>query len=171
MKNISTKYILLFIVVLIFYGCEKEDESIENEKITIDLIANDELVSFAKTMVIFEDEEYLVKSPLQIFIGGLGNYYFDDYSEFLNTIDRISKDASTVDLLLAKDYFAQEQMDHLLAHFLESGNCLIYDKAADKIILEIEMEQYHCAAPLAGSGGRRFYIDNKLFFELIDYIC
>jgi hypothetical protein len=54
---------------------------------------------------------------------------------------------------------------------MEYGQCHIYDKKNKKNIIKIVVEYWeYSPAPLAGAGGRRFYINSVLFLETTDWI-
>ena len=83
---------------------------------------------------------------------------------------QVTQDSNDQDLLLMTDYLARPKYGaFILAHHLEEGSCLIFDKKANRIIPTIEMEEY-TEGEIMPSGGRRFYIKGVLFLETVDFI-
>ena len=104
-------------------GCEKEDEDIirEEQPVIIQLIESDTYGIFEKTMIMYEDQHYLIQSPLSYFIGELSDFYFYDYDSYLTTIENIISDGETGDTLLVGDYFESQRLVYIIAHILEKG--------------------------------------------------
>ena len=57
-----------------------------------------------------------------------------------------------------------------LAYYLETGRCYLFDKQVKESIKTIQVDSYMEGEPMMFSGGRRFYIKNKLFLETVDLI-
>ena len=103
-----------------------------------------------------------------------------DYDGFLSTLKKIVCDGQTNNLLYASPYFTNpyysdqvnaDQIKAVLASFLEYGQCYVYDKKNNKNITNIKVEYWgKSSAPLAGAGGRKFYINNVLFIQTLDWI-
>ncbi|MBN1952426.1 MAG: hypothetical protein JW801_14590 [Bacteroidales bacterium] len=166
MKIFRNSFFILFSFVILMTACEKE-----TQREQIDMMAKDSYVIFDKSVLIFEDPEYLISTPLGYFIDELGNSYAYDYADYLSILDEVLLDADTRDSLNAADYFSEKKMTYILAHFLESGKCHILEKQHGKTVETIEMEIWGgSSAPLSGAGGRRFYIEGELFLETLDWI-
>jgi len=69
-------------------------------------------------------------------------------------------------------YFDKYSIDYVVALFLENDHCYFYDKKNNNNIKQVVVEYWgDSSAPLAGAGGRRFYIyDNVLFMGVTDWI-
>lgn len=59
---------------------------------------------------------------------------------------------------------------YTLAYYLETGKCFFLDKQVKESIKTIKVETYMEGEPMMSTGGRRFYIKNKLFLETVDLI-
>jgi hypothetical protein len=153
-----------------FIGYKEKKE--EGEKITVSLMERDDYVVFEKTVVLYENESYLVKAPLSHFLSDMGKDYFvHRYDEHLSTLEKVISDGQKNNLLHSSSYFDKRQIDYVFAYFLEYGQCYIYDKKNKENIKQIVVEYWgYSPAPLAGAGGRRFYINNVLFLETTDWI-
>lgn len=165
------KNALLILFTLIITCCNDDnviniDES--QNRVSIDLIKIDDTLFFKKTVVLFEDERYLVKTNFETFINA---YPFDRLSGYNELSKQAKIDTITLDTLMMEDYLRTAgSYDYVLAHHLENGTCLIYDKQERLIIGVIEMEEYFGGEPMQMTGGRIFYINNEIFFETVDKI-
>jgi hypothetical protein len=153
-----------------FIGYKEKKE--DGEPITVSLLERDDYVVFKKTVVLYEDESYLIKAPLSHFLSDMDKKYFlHSYAEHLSTLEKVISDGQKKDLLQSSSYFEKYRMDFVLAHFLEYGQCYIYDKKSENNVSQIVVEYWiYNPAPLAGTGGRKFYINNVLFLETYDWI-
>ena len=153
-----------------FIGYKGKKE--EGEKITVSLMERDDYVVFEKMVVLYENENYLIKAPLSHFLSEMDKDYFvHRYDEHISTLEKVISDGQKNNLLHSSSYFDNHRIDYVLAHFLEYGQCHIYDKKNRKNVKQITVEYWgHSPAPLAGAGGRKFYINNGLFLETTDWI-
>ena len=142
------------------------------EKITVSLIESDDDAIFEKTVILFENENYLIKTPLFHFLSNMDNYYFViRCDEYLSSLEKVISAGKTQNLLYSSSYFNKHRIDYVLTGFLETGLCYIYDKGNKDNVKQIEVEYWgYVLAPLAGAGGRKFYINNVLFIEILDWI-
>ncbi len=163
----TIKKIFFLIVTMVFIiGCEKEEENALN-LFSIDLITNDSPIFFAKTVILFEDSEYLIKTNFDTYIN---SYPFDMYG-YDEIKEEVTQDSNNQDVLSMTDYLYQaSDSAYILAYHLENGSCLIFDKKRNEIIRKIEMEEYMEGKPMMSTGGRRFYIKGDLFLETVDLI-
>jgi len=178
MQSITSK-LLIGLSIIIFFditGCKKDNDKpeintqLDDRTKNVQLISDDKYAMFEKTIVMFDDENYIVKSPLNLFISDLDDYYVD-YTQYLNTIESIVHDAKLKDILYATDYYNNADKDYILAHILESGNCFMSNKKESRVILQIVVEEWGgSSGPLSGSGGRNFYVEGKLFLRTTDWI-
>ena len=163
-------YVLVLFVALSIIGCEnKEQEQVENPNlITIELISSDNPDFFRKTVILYEDLNYEVKTNFETYINA---YPFDILQGYEEIKLEAIADTTEFDVIDMADYLRDDKDGiFILAHHLEDGTCLIYDKEANAVIATIQMEQYCEGAPLAGMCGRRFYIHGKLFLQTVDLI-
>lgn len=163
------------ILVLLFFGClvtacDKENEMPQTECTTVQLINNDTGPRFDKVMVLYEDADYLIKAPVNLFVSDLYSY-INNYETYLSTVNNIVNDAKTLDILTVNTYFPDDRITSVLAHLLENGHCYVYSKKESVPLEELCFEKFSCPAPVAGAFGRRFYLKNKLFFEIADGNC
>ncbi|MGE0076368.1 MAG: hypothetical protein AB7S48_00760 [Bacteroidales bacterium] len=176
MKTIGNKirpFFLTGFFILSLFSCEKNNDSTNEEckKFTVSLIERDDYVIFEKSVMLFEDEKYLVKTPLKYFLSDLDNLFAVDYDGYLSTLEKIVTDGQNLDLLYASTYFNSNGLDFVLADFLENGHCFVFDKQNNNVILQILVEYWGCNSQLLdGAGGRKFYINDDLFLETTDWI-
>ena len=64
----------------------------------------------------------------------------------------------------------KSDVTYILAHHLENGTCLVFDKVTASVVERLEMEAYIEGGPWSSSWGRRFYIGGKLFLDSVDLI-
>ena len=143
-----------------------------NKMTTVSLMESGNYSIFEKTVILFEDENYLIKTPLFYFLSDISDPFIYSYNQYLSTLEKILSDGKTHDLLYSSSYFNTHQINFVLALFLENGHCYFYDKKNGNNIKQVVVEYWgYSPAPLAGAGGRRFYINNNvLFLETVDWI-
>jgi len=147
-------------------GCKKEEENDLN-LLSIDLITNDSPTFFTKTVILFENSDYLIKTNFDTYIN---SYPFDMYG-YDEIKEQVTQVSNNHDVLLMTEFLYQaSDSTYVLAYHLENGSCLIFDKKRNTIIPKIEMEEYMEGEPMMSTGGRRFYIKGVLFLEIVDLI-
>ena len=162
------KYLLLFLLAAIFFTSCKKDKAQDGNLITVNLIVSDSPESFKKTVILFESSDYLVKTNFETFIN---EYPFNFLSGYEAIKAKAISDTATVNTLKMVDYLKQSSDSiNILAHYLETGNCFIFDKKSNSVIASIQMENYSKGEPMQSTAGRRFYIKGKLFLETIDML-
>lgn len=162
LKNI---YLLSMVIVLI--GCKKDNE-VDPDRISIDLIVDYDQDFFSKTVILYSDDDYLIKTNFDTYINTYPFGVLDGFEELENSA---RADIAVHDTIYISDYIRKKNdTTYILAHHLESGTCLIYDKGSSRIIEQIEMEEYMEGGPWSSTGGRRFYIGGKLFLDSVDLI-
>ena len=177
-RKFTINNVLFLATVDAYVGYKKKEDG---EKITVSLLDGDAYVVFEKTVILYEDENYLIKTPLSYFLSGNYNFiYLGSIDGHLSTLEKIISDGQTNSLLYTSPYFTNpnwkdhvntERLKFVLAGFLEHGQCHIYDKKNNENITKIVVEYWeYSPAPLAGGGGRKFFIDNVLFLETTDWI-
>jgi hypothetical protein len=160
------KILYLLFIVFIYYGCEKQEKDIKGELIY--LIAIDDPVILKKSIVLFDDQNYTIKTAVDTFIVG---YPFNVLYGYEDMRVKAIYDSAYSDILNVSDYMKYNNDSiYTLAYYLENGNCFILDKTKNVGITTISMETYITGEPMASTGGRRFYIKNKLFLETVDMI-
>jgi hypothetical protein len=136
---------------------------LENKTIEVLQMESDNNMIFYKEVILFEDDNYLIKTPLAYFISKL--YYKD-----LSILASIIANGKTNNVLHSSSYLDEKDITRTLALFMEKGYCYCYDKMAGKVVKEITVEYWSVGVPLAATGGRRFYINNVLFLEIRDWV-
>jgi hypothetical protein len=159
------KILFLFLIIAINWGCKKDD--IEIKGITVNLITTDDSIIFKKSVILYDQSDYRIKTLLDTFISGYP-FLLDGYGDMKT---KAINDGKIKDILIVSDYM-KYLMDSIytLAYYMENGKCNLFDKLAKKSILSIQVETYFEGEPMASTGGRRFYIKNKLFLETVDMI-
>ncbi len=161
MKNI----LFLLIILLAFQGCRK------NEKIngvTVKLIEKDDPAIFKKSVILYDSTDYLIKTPLDTFLTG---FPFNTSSEYDDMKAKAINDGTTKDILSVSDYLIYTSDSiFILAYYLETGKCFVYDKHSRSGVKTVVVEPFLTGGPIASTEGRRFYLNNKRFFETIDYM-
>lgn len=161
------KMIFLIMTTLFILGCDKEVENDMN-LMSINLIADDNPTFFIKTVILFENNEYLIKTNFDTYINSYPFNVLYGYDEIKLLV---TQDSNIKDVLLMTDYLRHSSdSTYILAFHLENGSCLIFDKKKNKIIPKIEMEKYIEGGPMTSTGGRIFYINGKLFISVVDMI-
>ena len=165
--------VLLFLFCLmLLISCKKDNITPENICETVALIDADTGAWFDKTIMLYEDSDYLIKAPVGLFISDLYRFPVIDYEDYLYTIDKIANDAKEQDTLHVEDYFLSQRKISVVAHMLEKGDCYVYSKKKQGAPLkELCLTRFGCAAPLAGAFGRKFYFEGLLFLEIVDGNC
>jgi len=159
------KIFFILAIILCCYGCKKD--TLEINGITVNLIEDDDPVVFKKSVILFDDNSYLIKTPLDTFLLGypfLWSGYGDMKTKAIN-------DGAINDILVVSDYMKRPRDSvYTLAYYLETGKCHLFDKQVNACIKTIQVETYMEGEPMMSTGGRRFYVKNKLFLETVDLI-
>lgn len=160
------KLIVLLVAVLLVSGCG-DDHAEKDNRTPVNLITSDDPQFFEKTVILFENDQYLIKTNLATFIN---TYPFDGHPDYENIKFLMVQDANDMDVLLMSDYITMPGHSmNALAHHLESGSCLIYDKTESLILEKLEMEWYAEGKPMYNAG-RIFYIKGDQFLKTVDLI-
>ncbi|MFZ4456901.1 MAG: hypothetical protein ACOYOT_11845 [Bacteroidales bacterium] len=161
------KIIFLIITTLFFLGCNKEEGN-ETNLMSINLITNNNPIFFVKTVILFENNEYLIKTNFDTYTNSYPFNVLYGYDEIKLLV---TQDSTIKNVLLMKDYLRHySDSTYILAFHLANGSCLIFDKKRNTIISKIEMENYMEGGPMTSTGGRRFYINGELFLNVVDLI-
>jgi hypothetical protein len=161
MKNI----LFLLIIIIGFTGCRKSEKIMG---ITVKLIEKEDPVVFRKSVTLFDDKNYLVKTPLDTFVLG---FPFNTSSEYDDMKTKAINDGEIKDVLSVSDYLIYTSDSiFILAEYLQTGKCFFYDKHSKSGIRTVLVETFQTGGLLSSAQGRRFYINNKLFLETIDYM-
>lgn len=162
-----TKLVITLLSLLILVGCK--DEISGPTLVTISMIESNDADLFKNTVILYEDDEYLISTYFEKYIS---SYPFDVLFGYEELKQKAIQDTLTLDTLLMRDYIRYNGDDtYTLAHHLEKGSCLIYDKKSSQIIKTIQMEEYSYGGSMSTTTGRRFYIKKRLLFlETVDTI-
>jgi len=159
------KLFLLSILVTLICDCNQDE--IEINGTTINLIERDDPNIFTKSVILYDQDDYLIKNPLDTFLLG---YPFLLYG-YGDMKTKAINDSQTKDILNVSDYMKYiGDSIYTLAYYLENGSCLVRENKSNKIIRTIQVETYLEGESMASTGGRRFYINHKLFLETVDLI-
>jgi hypothetical protein len=134
-------------------------------EVTVNLIANDNPTLFSKTVILYDGNYYLIKTPLTAFLSGYPFIlagYGDLKAKAIN--DGILKDT----LFLTEYLKSSGDSIKTIANYLQTGNCYLYDKQSQTGIKTIHYSTYKNESPVDTKSGRRFYIESKLFLETVD---
>ncbi len=161
------KNIFLLIIIASFYGCKKDTTVINGDP--VNLIAADNSSIFNKYVILFDDNNYLIKTPLDTFILGYPFNILNGYYNNLKT--KAINDGTQKNVLIVSDYMdVKGDTIYAIAYHLERGSCYMFDKIAKQSIKTVYVEHWAEGGPMSSMGGRRFYIKNKLFLETVDMI-
>jgi len=162
------RIIFLILAVILISGCEKKEDDNSNFS-SINLMTDDSPSLFTKTVILFENNNYLIKTNLDKYIS---SYPFGVLDEYDDIKVQVIQDTNIDNVIVMTDYLHHpNDSNYILGYHLENGSCLIIDKKTNKTIPSIKMKVWGGSpSPLAGAGGRRFYIKNKLFLETTDWI-
>jgi hypothetical protein len=82
-----------------------------------------------------------------------------------------NQDNETDAFLIAEENGLTYQLEFRTADLLEKGHCLIWDKNLKEPVSEVRVwNRSDVYGPLCGSGGRHFYLNYELLFEVMDWI-
>ena len=127
------KKILFILVIIVWcYGCQKEIPDING--VVVDLITDDDPIIFKKSVILFDDNSYLIKTPLDTFLIGypfLWSGYGDMKTKAIN-------DGAVNDILVVSDHMKRPRVSiYTLAYYLETGKCYLFDKQVNESIKTI----------------------------------
>lgn len=121
-------------MVALFYNCNKDE--IEIKGVTVKLIEQEEPNIFVQSVILYDQGDYLIKTPLDTFLLG---YPFILYGYSDMKIKAIN-DGQTRNVLNVSDYMKYNNDSiHTLAYYLENGSCLTREKKSNKIIRTIQV--------------------------------
>jgi hypothetical protein len=159
------KMILLLLAIGIFTGCEKYTYPDTGK--SVNLMTNDNPAVFNKSVILYNKNDFSIKTPLDTFLLGYP-FRWGGYDEMKT---KAINDSKTKDILIVSDYL-KYQGDSLftLAFYLETGNCLVLEKKSNNIIKSVHVVNWAEGKPMEMMGGRRFYIDDMLFLQIVDMV-
>ena len=161
------KVFFFLIIVTSFYGCKKDTFEIKGDP--MNLIVRDNTSYFTKSVILLDDDNYLIKTPLDTFILGHPFNLADGYYNAYKT--KAVNDGLSKNTLIGSDYMPYEgEIVYTLSYHLEKGSCYMWDKHLKKSIKTIYIERYWEGGPMSSTGGRRFYVRDKLFLTTVDFI-
>jgi hypothetical protein len=161
MKNL----ILLLVLIIGFSGCRKL-EKVNGD--TVKLFEKDDPAVFRKSVILYDSTDYLVKTPLDTFLIG---FPFNSSSEYDDMKAKAISDSQVKDLLSVNDYaiYTSDSV-FILAYYLQTGKCLVYDKHSGSVVKTVVVETFLTGDKISSAQGRRFFLNGKLFLETIDYL-
>lgn len=160
------KLIVSILLPVIVIGCGQDDPS-EPALTTISMIESRDPDVFNKTVILYEDDAYLIATYFDKYIS---SYPYDILFDYEELKQKAIQDTIALDTLIMENYIKYNGVDsYTLAYHLENGSCLIYDKNALQVIKAIQMEKYGYGGPMSTTTGRRFFIKKRvLFLETVD---
>jgi len=159
------KILLLLAIFSIFSGCKKDDIKITG--VPVNLIVTEDPTIFKKSVILYDQNNYLIKTPLDTFLLG----YPFLWSGFSDMKTKAINDGKIKDILSISDYMKYKgDSIYTLAYYLETGKCYLFDKQAKESIKSIQLEKYMEGEAMASTEGRKFYVKNKLFLKTVDLI-
>jgi hypothetical protein len=160
------KIIFLFVIIVSCFGCKKDIPEIN--AVVVNLVEDDDPNIFKKSVILFDDNSYLIKTPLDTFLIGYPFKYLYGY-DYMKA--KAINDGAIKDILFVSDYMKYKRDSiYTLAYYLETGRCYLFDKQVNESIKTIQVENYMEGKPMMSTGGRRFFVKNKLFLETVDLI-
>lgn len=163
------KALLITALIIAFISCKKESD--KSDRIKVILIENDDPVFFKKSVYLYDNSDYLIKTNLSTFISEwpFENSFSDDYDK--NIKSKVISDSEQKDSLNLSNYLLYPHDSiYILAHYLETGKCLVFDRHLNQIVKYLEFENYVIGEDWSSYRGRRFYIKYQLFLETVDAI-
>jgi len=165
------KRIILFTIVFIsVYSCKKDKTENQNDpnRIVVTLIDKNDSIFLKQSVMLYDNFDYLIKTNLDSFING---YPFNIFLDYIDLKNKAIEDSKSSDILNVSDYIKNNSDSiYILADYLGSGKCFMFDKIASNNIKTIQMETYFSGGPMAAIGGRKFYVKGKLFLVTVDLI-
>ena len=124
-----------------------------------------------------ETEEFIITIGYDTFV----KYMLDslaehsDLSDDMQFLKLIMKECKTSSLMdaeaLSKQLTGYYSLNYCIADLLEKGKCYVYNKSKECFVSDVEVQKYGMQiGPMAGSGGRNFLADKKVFFSVMDWI-
>lgn len=117
-------------------------------------------------VILFEDEELMITTPKMLYLEKYSGAVF--YSSELTK--QFQEHISVFDLKSEINQF--DESKRTLATLLQEGKCNIFNKRTMKYIEQIKVETFSTGTrgTLAGYGGRKFMIEDKVLFEITDML-
>ena len=130
-----------------------------------------------KIVILFENKDFIIKMSLSDFKSDIENWlikhpHIKGDKKLLDIVLKKAESNNTVNTSkIITDVYLEERLKYRIASLLENGKCLILNKKSNEIISEIKIQtySYRCGA-LCGEGGRRFYVNEVLFFKVRDWV-
>ena len=174
MKRIFFLTILLSLLITNVLGQSYERES---EKLTDTIVTLVREIDDTKIVILLENKDFIVKVSLSDFKNDVDNWLIEHPhlkkdKKLLNVVLKQAISDNTVNASrIITDRHLISRLEYRIASLLENGKCLILNKKNNEIKSEIKLQtySYHCG-PLCGIGGRRFYINEFLILEVMDWV-
>ena len=170
------KRILFLTILLPFLIINVLGQSQKREELTDTIITLVKEIEDTKIVILLENEDFIVKVSLSNFENDINNwlkeYPFLEDEKLLNIVLKRAKNTNIVNASkVITDGYLVSRLEYRIASLLENGQCLILSKKNNEIVSEIKRQTYsfYCGL-LCGGGGRRFYINEILFFQVLDWI-
>ena len=177
----NAKLKLITFTILIFISFSVLGQNREGEQTKDTMVSLLQNIDDEYTLILMVTDEYIIKTSYTIFENNLNMWLLENphitddkdlfeivknakNKEFIINVEKILKEKE-------EDHGLEKRLRYRIAYLLEEGKCLIIDKKNNKPISKIKVQTYifNCG-PLCGDGGRRFFIENIMFFGVMDWI-
>jgi DNA gyrase/topoisomerase IV subunit A len=174
MKRILFFTVLLSLVITNVLGQSQEREG---EKLTDTIVTLVRGLDDTKIIILLENKGFIVKVSLSDFKNDVENWLIEhphlkEDKKLLDIVLKQAESDNTVNVSrIITDRRLFSRLEYRTASLLENGKCLVLNKESDEIVSEIKVQtySYHCGF-LCGDGGRRFYVNEILILQVMDWI-
>ncbi|GAB2616240.1 hypothetical protein GCM10027035_10800 [Emticicia sediminis] len=132
---------------------------------------------YGKTVILFQSDKYSIKTSLDTFKENIENWVakYPHLKEDLNLLRLIIEEANSKNEIdapsIAKNNNLLHRLEYRLSDIIQSGKCIILNKENNKVLNSIKVQtySYHCGR-FCGGGGRRFFVDDFILLQVVDWI-
>ncbi|MPM13731.1 hypothetical protein SDC9_60090 [bioreactor metagenome] len=175
--NTSKQAILLMMVLLMAVCASAQNKEREGETRNDTVVNLQQSISDPASVVLFRNDRYVISASFQQFRTNLSNWIsknpgISGDEKLLELVDNAAINSKAIDAVqLAEKSNIVDRLRFRLADMLQQGQCMIYDKKKYSPVASVTVQTYtYVCGPLCGDGGRRFFIDGELLFEITDWI-
>ena len=146
-------------------------------------LRNDSVVSLLQMIddpayvVLFRNDSYVISASFTQFRTNLSEWIKNNSGipgdeKLLELVDKAAINAKVIDVAqIAENNSLVFRLKYRIADLMQQGQCMIYNKKKYGTVESIVVQSYsYSCGPLCGEGGRRFFIDGALLFEVIDWL-
>jgi hypothetical protein len=129
------------------------------------------------SVLLVQSDQYIVRTSLARLRDNLEHFvahgpHRNDDQQLLQLIQAAAASNDEVDgeKIAERDHLLP-RLQYRIADLLESGQCSIIDQESHEPVTAIRLQIYrHECGPRCGNGGRRFFINNTLILQVMDWI-